>query len=431
VRPLLLLLATLPLAIAFPPTPIPFRQLTRAGTRSFPNAAPAVSHDGRRIAFLANADLTGKNPDHGWEIFLFADGKLRQLTDTRDGDSADPVLNLELSGDREGRRFVFSSSADLTGENGDKNHEVFAVSDEGKVRQLTRTEGGRGYCGGNVQPSLDGGGDLAVFASDLDLTGKNPDANCELYSIRTDGGDLRQLTGGTGALGAVNPTLSADGRVIAFASDEDLAGENGDQNVEIFLVDRLVTGGAPRQLTRTAGGFYGFLGSFYPRLSADGRRLVFISGRDLTGANDDQNAEVYTVSTDPGAVPLQITHSLPGASGSTGCLDNYFPAISADGRRIAFTSLVDVGLGAAGFGATDIYVADFDGAHLTRVTSSAHPSDWPALDGAGAHVYFQSFADLSGDNPHHAGELFVAAVSDPIRPAPAPTRPPAWPSAAR
>jgi Tol biopolymer transport system component len=391
-------------ALSFPRAPIRFHQLTHGGSASFPNTAPALG--GRAIAFLTNADLTGDNPDGGWEIFLAGtDGTLRQLTQQDAGDSADPVLNLELSGDRKGAQFVFSSSADLVGDNSDRNHEIFRVTAEGELTQLTHTLGGASYCGGNVQPTISGDGTRLVFASDLDLAGNNSDGNCEIFGIEP-GGRVVQITSGKSGLGAVNPALSDDGKVLVFASDENLGGDNGDGNVELWVVrgdDK------PHQLTHSSGGFYGFLGSFYPRLSADGKRAVFISGRDLAGENPDHNAEVFTLLTDGGATPRQVTRSTP-ADGAAGSLDNYFPAISADGRRIAFTSVGDIGLGGPSFGATDIYLADFDGSNLRRVTRSANASDWPALSDDGSRLYFQSFADLSGENGDHKAELFSASV---------------------
>ncbi len=391
-------------ALAFPGAALRYRQLTRAGARALPSSAPLVLDGGRAVVFLANGDLTGDNPDGGWEIFLLSveRGELKQLTHASDGDGADPLLNLELAADRAGRVIAFASSGDLTGENGDHNHEIFVADRDGTVRQLTHTFGGSGYCGGNVQPALDGDGRAVVFASDLDLTSEgNADGNCELFRIPVGGGRIVQLTSGRSPVGALNPALSDDGHTLLFASDEDLGGQNRDGNVELWVMhDR----GAPRPLTRTRGGCYGFMGSFYPRLSADGRRAVFVSNRDLTGGNPDGNLEVFTATVEDGAF-VQVTSSL--SSGGGGCLDNYFPTISPDGRRIAFTSLVDVGAGGPPSGAADVYVADSDGARLQRLTSSASASDWPAFTGDGARLFFQSFADLAGENPAHLGELFA------------------------
>ncbi len=380
----------------------------------FPSTAPVAVAG--RVAFLADADLTGENPDHGWELFLLDDDGPRQLTTSPGGDAVDPALNLVLSADRAGRRFAFASSADLAGDNADRSREIFLVGDRGGIVQLTHSTGGGAYCGGNVQPALTGDGARVIFASDLDLTpgpSGNSDGNCELFAIGSDGQGLVQLTSGRSALGAVNPSVSDDGRRIAFASDEDLAGDNPDGNVEIFLLDlgrgdAPSAGHTPRQLTRSTGGFYGFLGNFYPRLSADGGRVVFLSGRDLGGDNPDHNAELFTLATDGDAPAVQLTVSVTDGGGEPR-LDNYFPALSADGRRVAFTSTVDLGLGAPSPG-TDLYVADADGRNLVRITAATGPSDWPALDEHGERLVFLSQSDFASGNPDGAGALFVAAL---------------------
>lgn len=61
-----------------------------AFTRIAPSRAPApaISHDGSRIAFASRENLTGENPDGNSEIFLFADGKLQQVTNTSPRDAA-------------------------------------------------------------------------------------------------------------------------------------------------------------------------------------------------------------------------------------------------------------------------------------------------------------------------------------------------------
>ncbi len=71
------------------------------------------------------------------------------------------------------------------------------------------------------------------------------------------------------------------------------------------------------------------------------------------------------------------------------------PAVSPDGRRIAFTSTRD--------GNYDVYVMNIDGSNVQRITHSEEREDYPAWHPDGEHVVFVG---------EHGGrfDLFVADV---------------------
>ena len=76
--------------------------------------------------------------------------------------------------------------------------------------------------------------------------------------------------------------MSSDGRVIAFASTEDLVGENADRNSEIFLF----VGERLKQLTHTepaSGASRLSDGSFQPSLTGDGRATLEHERRQREG----------------------------------------------------------------------------------------------------------------------------------------------------
>ena len=59
-------------------------QLTTGDPAAPPNLALGINHDGTRIAFSSNIDVTGENADRNLEIFLLdvSSGTFTQITDT-------------------------------------------------------------------------------------------------------------------------------------------------------------------------------------------------------------------------------------------------------------------------------------------------------------------------------------------------------------
>src|SRR5215470_17698556 len=87
----------------------------------------------------------------------------------------------------------------------------------------------------NLNPSLSDDGKVVVFESS---------AGSSFHAIRAEvGGAFSEIA----ATRAVSPALSSDGTIVAFASTEDLVGQNADRNSEIFLFD----GARLQQITHT------------------------------------------------------------------------------------------------------------------------------------------------------------------------------------
>ena len=107
-------------------------------------------------------------------------------------------------------------------------------------------------------------------------------------NITNDPASFAQMAGSRAAA----PAISQDGSRIAFASKDDPLGTNADGNSEIFLFD----GAKLTQVTRTSPGDIANRvsnGNFQPSISDDGRYLAFSSNRDLTGQNADGNLEIF------------------------------------------------------------------------------------------------------------------------------------------
>ena len=144
----------------------------------------------------------------------------------------------------------------------------------------------------NLNPSLSDDGRVVVFESSADLVRGGPSSSFHAVRAGLDGPAFRDL----GSTRAVSPALSSDGKIIVFASTEDLAGGNADRNSEIFMFDgsvvKQVTETEPdSNVSRLTGG------NFQPSVTGDGRTIAFSSNRDLRGQNSDRSLEIYLYDT--------------------------------------------------------------------------------------------------------------------------------------
>ena len=142
-------------------------------------------------------------------------------------------------------------------------------------------------------------------------------------------------------LGSVTPSISADGLVIAYSSDcIDVLPGDADDKYDVFVATVGVAGAITTVLAsrNTSGGFPDF-GSFNPSVSGDGRFVAFDSAAtDLIPLDaNDVFLDVYVFSVDGGTVTL-VSKNSEGIQ-AQGLADSSHPSISSDGRFIAFDSV--------------------------------------------------------------------------------------------
>jgi Tol biopolymer transport system component len=250
-----------------------FTQITFPTPNNGGPAFPSINSDGTKVAFEATDDYTGGNADGNVEIFLWTAGSgITQLTSSTGCSNAAPAINSD------GSRIAFSSECNLTGGNADLNDEVVLWTSGSGFVQITSTTGGS-----NIEPSINSDGSQFAFRSNRDLTGGNADANEEIF-LWVSGSGFTQISSSTGGANTF-PSINGDGTKIAFNSNRDLTGGNGDLNREVFL---WTPGSGNTQVTNSTGG-----GNFGPAISSDGAMIAFFSDRDLSGGNADLNLEIF------------------------------------------------------------------------------------------------------------------------------------------
>ncbi|MFZ0428971.1 MAG: hypothetical protein WAO20_12710 [Acidobacteriota bacterium] len=189
---------------------------------------PALSGDGRHLAFLSDAPLAGDGTSAGLSLYLMDldAGTLRFVsavaTEFRPADSRPPLI------DREGRRIIFESDLDLTGQNPLGRSAVFVVDVE--ANQIRQISSGAGT---TRLDSLSADGMLAALTSDTNVLRINPDRNAEIFLLDLSGGNPAQVTRSRRAWNG-SARLAVDGDAIVFISNADYVGENSAHRVQIF-----------------------------------------------------------------------------------------------------------------------------------------------------------------------------------------------------
>ncbi|HYE36443.1 MAG TPA: hypothetical protein VEB01_13640 [Methylocaldum sp.] len=364
----------------------------------------SISADGTRIAFHLDADLTGGNADRNFELFLF-DANTNTITQVTNTTSGAAPTNHAPSVNANGTLIAFESSADLTGQNPELNREIFLFDATAVAfRQLTENAG----IGQAFLPSINAEGTRIAFESNANPTGQNPNGNSEIDLVDTATNSIAQITNSPARIGSFNASISANGARIAFDSDEDLTGGNPDFNREIFLFDTATN--TTTQLTNSIASGPG-IGNFAPSINADGTRIAFHSNQDLTGGNADGNDEIFLFDATTGAL-AQITNS----TGGDPLLENYSASINADGTRIAFVSGRDL-TGTNPDSSLEIVLFDAATGTFTQVTNApAGSSISPSISSDGRRIAFVSRSDLTGGNTDNFDEIFLASCEEPVVP---------------
>ncbi len=212
--------------------------------------------------------------------------------------------------------------------------------------------------------------------------------------------------GGQGSNRSGAAVISADGRFVAFrsAAPDLVIGGNGLENV--YVRDRQA--GTTELASAAADGTPASNNSDSPGISADGRYVVFSSvARNLVAQDIGVNRQVFLRDRQAGTVEVvSLTSAGAIAHGE-------FPSISGDGRFVAFNTGYNLGMVDGDFNnVNDVFVRDRQAATTTRVSVSTFGAEgnagslYAAISLDGRWVAFQSTAsNLVADDNNRTGPL--------------------------
>jgi Tol biopolymer transport system component len=409
--------------------------LLQRAVEHFGSATADVSADGRFVAFESAAPLVPADQNRSVDIYVLerSTGHVTLESVVTSATVGDGTSHPRLSGD--GRYLVFTSSAhNLADQPMATVVPQVLLRDRraGTTTLVSRTLAGApaNEVSGHADVSDDGG--TVVFqsaATDLvDAEDRNgPRSDVYAFDVRThriervsvDANGVQQAAGSSFA-----PTVSGDGRSVVFVSSVLLDGvfnrrrsrREAEGVNHVYL--RNLNSGFIRRISQAPAADEADGPSFHPAVSGDGRLVAFASrATNLVPRDRNRVADVYLHDVHTGQTTL-VSRSARGGS-ATG--SSHHPALSADGRLVAFVSdaadlacasrcpnrLLDLNLVA------DVYVFDTLTHALARVSGARARSPWwevstgPSLDGAGRVIAFSSRHPIDPSDVNHDFDLFV------------------------
>ena len=225
---------------------------------------------------------------------------------------------------------------------------------------------------------------------------------------------------GSGNGESFQPAFTPDGRYVAFASDaSDLVPNDTNGTARDIFVRDLQTGTTTLVSVNAVGTGSGNGSSTWPRISADGRYVAFVSlATDLVVTNDTNGGfDLFVRDLQTGTTTLVSVNAAGTGTGNQGS-DQQAWTMSADGRYVAFTSNSSdlVTNDTNGF-VPDVFVRDLQTGTTTLISVNAAgtgsgnaDSFHPAITADGRYVAFVSYAaDLVANviNNGHISKVFV------------------------
>jgi len=363
---------------------------------------PALSDDGRFVTFTSKASnlVVGDTPTFDPDICPSCTGSQDIFVRDRDPDGNgifdEPgsmttrvnISTLGIPGDQtsgrpdissDGRHIVFHSEAtNLVPSDINLHTDVF-VHDRftGDTTRLSVSPAGQGGTYGSDRPRISGDGRFVAFRAkadnlapgdepaydgldcstctgvrDIMVRDRDPDAN----GIFDEGNGVTTRhslsTGGTPANRDVNGVrISRNGFTVSYDSTSSVLVGGDTNNTEDVFVSELLTGATSRVSVDPLGGQLDTpttaTSSSGGRISADGRFVVYQStGRSLVANDSNDEMDVFLHDRDSdengifdelGSISTSIISiSTDGGQGNQPSTD---PSVSADGSRVAYTSL--------------------------------------------------------------------------------------------
>ena len=362
-------------------------------------AQPAISDDGDRVVFQSEAGgFVANDLNLRTDIFL-VDRRaqtLRRVSQTASGAEADvPSIRPRIS--RDGRFVAFQSFSEIfvAGDN-NGTADIFVVElDTGNFEIASRNAAGEIGNSGSDDPSLSSDGRFVAFtsaASNL-VAGDLNNTNDIFVRDRQTSTTTRVSvsTAGVETVGPLNyagstaPRISADGQAVVFVSDAtNLIATDGNNSSDIFVHDR-TTAGTARVSVRSDG--TESAGSYSsPAIGgAANEFVVFVTTAQLAVLDSNTHEDIYIHNRQTGTTEL-VSIAPGGFSAGNGPSRN--PSISPDGRYVVFSSIADDLIPNDDNNTDDVFVLDRQ-SNTMRVASE---NDDGALgDGP------STFGNLAGD----------------------------------
>ncbi|MBD3162465.1 MAG: hypothetical protein GF328_10200, partial [Candidatus Latescibacteria bacterium] len=291
---------------------------------------------------------------------------------------------------------------------------------EGRTEWISSFGGGStgANLGGSVDPSISADGRYVAFSTPVAFDTDDTNDALDVYLHDRETGEMERISvfggnsSGANPGGSIQPSVSADGLTVAFSTPVSFDPNDTNGEGDVYLRDRQ-SDSTERVSVFGAGGGTGTNsgGSFQPSVSADGRHVAFATPVPFEPNDTDDAVDVYRHDRQTGETIWVSVHPIGGADVDQ---TSNQPSISADGNRIAFTSTVPF-LPNDTNGAADVYVRDLIAGETRRASvytgsgsiANNGGSAEPSLSADGFHVAFSTVVPFQSTDTNDALDVYV------------------------
>ena len=366
----------------------------------------AASANGRHVVFSSSAgNLVPGDTNSVGDVFVRdRQTNLTQRVSVASGGSPASVVSVGGAISADGRHVVFET-LDNGMVPGDTNMEVDVFVHDRQTAQTQRVSvaNGGGQTNGwsySSSRSLSADGRHVAFSSSAtNLVPGDTNGAEDVFVHDRQSGQTRRVSvatgGGEGNYFSDSLALSADGRHVVFRSLADTLVPN-DTNAwfDVFLHDRQT--GQTERVSVASNGVQGQSSSEAPAVSADGRFVAFSSwANNLVAGDTNARRDVFVRDRMTG----QTQRVSLGTGGTQANGSSDYPDLSADGRLVSFVSEASNLVPDDTNGADDAFVHDRQTGQTRRVSVATGGgqgntiSGFAAMSADGRQVVFQSLAD--------------------------------------
>jgi Tol biopolymer transport system component len=420
-----------------------------------PAANPSVSPDGNYVVFETAADnLVGDDFNGSTDIFLAqpaAPGATVRVSVPSSGGEASgfapaPTSPPAVSADGNLVAFESDSSNLVAGDTNGVTDIFVRDRGAGHTERISVAADGTEGNKGSFRPGISADGRFVVFesaASNLLPGGADSNGVKDIFLRDRQTGELKRISDSNAASPSQNPSISPNGKFIAFDSNGNFGPIQGrNSNVtNVFRYGNPAGGGdgsvlmvstQPPGKNNPARQAPNGKSSYQPSVANDGSVAFLSDATGLTGFDGDDPpgakpnyTDVYVALPNSTVIKASMSNSTyqgqdgnPHQSPATG--DSYRPSISADGTKVAFASDA-TNLPTAGADQnpdTDVFLRDIPGNAVRLVNQP--PSGVPggastaaAINADGSVVAFVSSAPnlVAGDN-NGQPDVFLANMAN-------------------
>ncbi len=321
-----------------------------------------------------------------------------------------------ISGD--GRFIAFWSEADnLVSGDTNETRDIF-VHDQ-QNGQITRvsvaSDGSQGNnSSGSYGIDISSDGRFVAFeshASNLVLDDLNDDPDIFVHNRETGQTTIVSVStaGSLGNAESYSPSISADGRYIAFHSNaSNLVPDDTNNMMDVFVNDHIT--GETSRVSVASDGTQGDYHSLDPSISGDGRYVAFASTATNFASAEQFLSYIYIHDRDTGQTSLVSVDS----EGTPANSYSFGPSISGNGRYVSFTSGADNLVSGDVNESDDVFIHDFQSGQtiLVSIASNGTQGNNDSADASvsndGRYIAFGSRADnLAVGNSNNYWNVFL------------------------